>query len=184
MAEPADERCVSACLCNNQTKSPGSHTSGATVPGTANAINKHKGFQAIRRRCKLGFSVRRFRGREYLQEQAIADYRKVCEKYRKFLTRQQLINYGFSRLAGCLNRHGLTLQIAREKSGLSFDTPFYSRNKYTLANVVKAYKIYCKEHGYFLTCPQALTKMPAQMIGYIIRDIGFKKLRILTKLKF
>jgi hypothetical protein len=150
----------------------------------AHAINKHNGFQAIRRRCRLGFSLRRFRGPEYMQEQAIADYRKICNKYRKFPTRQELINYGFSSLAGCLNRHGLTLQIAREKSGLCFDTPFYCRHKYTLANVVKTYKMHCKEHGYFLTNHQALTIMPAQMIGYLIRNIGFKKIRELTKLKF
>ncbi|MEC5147784.1 hypothetical protein UNH65_29925 [Chitinophaga sp. 180180018-2] len=152
--------------------------------GLAHAITKHKGFQAIRRRCKLGFSLRRFRGREYLQEQAIADYRRVCKKYRKFLTRQQLINDGFSRLAGCLNRHGLTLKIAREKSGLNFVSQFYTRNKYTIEEVVRTYKLHCKEHGYFLTCPQALTLMPPQMIGYIIRNFGFKKLRELTKLKF
>jgi hypothetical protein len=152
--------------------------------GLAHAINKHNGFQAIRRRCKLGFSLRRFRGREYLQEQAIVDYSKACKKYGKFLTRHELINYGFSRLAGCLNRHGLTLKIAREKSGLNFVTPFYQRYNYTSANIVKTYKLHCKEHGCFLTCPQALTVMPAQMIGHIIRNIGFRKLRELTKLKF
>jgi len=157
---------------------------GMNLRGLAHAINKHKGFQAIRRQCGLGFSLRRFRGREYLQEQAITDYRKVCKKYRKFLTRQQLINYGFSRLAGCLNRHGLTLKVAREKSGLGFITPYLPRHYYTLTEVVKAYRQQCQVRGYFLTRREALTVLSSKVIGYIDRYIGYTKLKEMTKLKF
>ncbi|RXK87040.1 hypothetical protein [Filimonas effusa] len=152
--------------------------------GLAHAIIKYKGFQTIRRKCKLAFTLRRFRGREYSEEQAIVDYRRACIKYKRFLTRHELIAYGFTPLARCLNRHGLTLERARAESGLNFETPYYLRNRYTIKEAVETYKLYCKEYGFFLTIPQSQDLMPAQMIGYIIRTIGFRKMRELTKLKY
>ncbi|MBX3257533.1 MAG: hypothetical protein KF862_25630 [Chitinophagaceae bacterium] len=157
---------------------------GMNLRSLAHAINKLKGFQAIRRRCKLGFPLRRIREREYLQEQAIADYRRICKKYRKFLTRQQLINYGFSRLAGCLNRHGLTLEIARERSGLDFIPSYMPRHSFTLKEVVKIYKQQCQVRGYFLSRREALTVLSSKVIGYIDRYIGYNKLKKMTNLKF
>lgn len=157
---------------------------GMNLRGLAHAINKHKGFQVIRRRCRLGFPLRRFREREYLKEQAITDYRRICKKYRKFLIRQQLIDYGFSRLAGCLNRHGLTLEIAREKSGLDFIPSYLPRHYFTLKEIVKAYKQQCQTWGYFLPRHEALTILPPKMAGYIDRHIGYTKLKEMTKLKF
>jgi hypothetical protein len=152
--------------------------------GLAHAIIKFKGFRVIRRRCRLQYPLRRVRPRERSHEEIIVEYGKVCKKYRRFLKRCELIDYGFSRLAGALNRNGLTLEIARKKSGLSFSYPYPPRNGYTSFEIVKAYKEQCQEYGYFLKRREAINVLPKQMIGFIDRNIGYSKLRTLTKLKF
>jgi hypothetical protein len=152
--------------------------------GLAHAINKHFGFQGIRRKCRLGYSIRQVRRPVFTRENTILEYKNVCKRYRRFLTRQELIDYGFSRLAGYLNRHGLSLKIARERSGLSFITPYLPRHYYSLTQVVKAYKQQCQAQGYFLTRREALTVLCSKMIGHIDRYIGYTKLKEMTKLKF
>lgn len=152
--------------------------------GLAHAIIKYKGFQVIRRACRLGYSLRRVRPREYSHENTILEYKGVCKKYGRFLTRQELVANGLSRLAGYLNRHGLGINAAREKTGLNFITPYLPRGYYTLSQVVKTYKQQCQKYGYFLTRREALMIISPKMIGFIDRYIGYKELRKLTKLKW
>lgn len=150
----------------------------------ANAINKYFGFQDIRRECELGFSIRQVRQPVFSHENIILEYKNLCKQYRRFLTRRELTDYGFSSLAGYLNRHGLSLRIAREKSGLSFTIPYLPRHYYTSIEVVEAYKQQCQVHGYFLTRREALTVLTSKMIGHVDRYIGYTKLKEMTKLKF
>jgi hypothetical protein len=157
---------------------------GLNLRGLAHAIIKFKGFRVIRRRCRLKYPLCRVRPRERSHEEIIAEYRKVCKKYRRFLKRRELIDYGFSRLAGALNRNGLTLETARKKSSLNFSYPYPPRNRYTSSEVVKVYKEQCQQYGYFLKRSEAISVLPMQMVSFIDRHIGFTELRVLTKLKF
>ncbi|MFD2580988.1 hypothetical protein ACFSR6_00690 [Pedobacter vanadiisoli] len=150
----------------------------------AHAINKHCGFQGIRQECKLGFSIRQVRQPVFSYEDIILEYKNLCKQYRRFLTRRELTDYGFSSLAGYLNRHGLSLRLARKKSGLSFITPYLPWNYYTLTEVVEAYKEQCQIHGHFLTRREALTVLSPKMIGHIDRYISYTKLKEMTELKF
>lgn len=111
-------------------------------------------------------------------------YRNVCKRYRRFLKRRELVEYGFSSLAGGLNRHGLSLKTARERSGLDFIHPYLPPHYYSIKDAVKAYKQECQAYGYFLTRREALTVLSPQMIGYIDRYIGYTQLKEMTRLKF
>jgi hypothetical protein len=154
------------------------------LKGLAHSIIKYFGFQDIRRKCKLGYSIRQVRRPVLSHEDIILEYKNVCKRYRRFLTRRELVDYGFSSLAGYLNRHGLSLKIARERSGLNFITPYLPSHYYSLTQVVKAYKQQCQKQGYFLTRREALTALPPKMTGHIDRYIGYTKLKEMTKLKF
>ncbi len=97
------------------------------LKGLAHAIIKYFGFQVARKKCKLGYPIHRIRHRELSHEDLILEYRNVCKRYRRFLKHRELVEYGFSSLAGGLNRHGLSLRTAREQSGLYFISSYLSR---------------------------------------------------------
>jgi len=171
------------CLLNNKYLT-GEELYALNFRALAQAIIKYGGYEAIRQECDLGYLLYRVRIPMCTHEEIIEEYKSICEKHGRFLTRKNLVDHGFSRLAGYLNRHGLGINAARQKTGLNFDTPYLSRGHYTLSQAVDAYKEQCQECGYFLTRRETLTILPPKLVGFIDRNISFTELRKLTRLNY
>lgn len=139
----------------------------------------------IRKDCNLGYLLRNLsKTPRYDQKKAILEYKRLCKKYKRFLTQQELKDKGYITLERFMRRNKLSIYKVREKTGLNYTSKHVQKGINTVPKAIEVYKKICIEHGYFLTQREALTQMDRKLLGFIDRGIGFNKLRALTKLKF
>lgn len=139
----------------------------------------------IREACDLGYPLRNAsKISRYDQKKAVLEYKRLCKRYKRFLTQQELKDKGYITLERFMRRNKMSIYRVREKTGLNYISSHMQKGFYNVPKAVELYKKICIEHGYFLTQREALTKMDRKLLGFIDRGIGFNKLRALTKLKF
>lgn len=143
------------------------------------------GATEIRKVCNLGYLLRNVsKIPRYDLKKAILEYKRLCKKYKCFLTQQELKDKGYKTLERFIRSSKLGIYFIREKTGLQYKSKHEQKGFNNVPKVVDLYKKICIEHGYFLTQREALTKMDRKLLGFVDRGIGFNKLRALTKLKF
>ncbi|HWK02189.1 MAG TPA: hypothetical protein VNS58_01070 [Puia sp.] len=144
---------------------------------------KQGGIFKFRQKCSLNSPQTRTEYRAWPIEKVVQEYRELCERKRRFLTKKELLAMGAAPLVNAIGRNRGIYKI-RERTGLNLPHKVLPPGYYTTDSAVDRYRMLCLEMGYFLTKRELSAHFPPTLLGFITGNIGLGKMRKLTKLKY